>query len=258
MIDLHTLQNHFASGLSSDNDQILAYIKQNKKLSAKEHLTIYQSSIFGALQKTLKDIYAVCHKLVGEDFFIHMINTYIQGHASRSPDIASYGESFSEFIYSYEPARSLPYLAHVAYFEWAWHKAFSGPETKRMDFVKLAACYQRSPEKIIFCLPANSFLLASPYPIHRIWEMNQEDDRGEQTIVLEENTNYYFFIWRKEFEMRADLLSEAEWKMLNFIQARHNIGDIFELVKNTLPGTSFDAILPDMITRGWLVDCEME
>lgn len=254
MLKLQELQQYFVNGLDSNDDTIFNYVDSNSRLNAKEHLDIYQGSIWGALQKVLKDIYPVCHKLVGDDFLVAMSNAYIKQTPSLMPDIGSYGENFSDFIKTFPPAKSLPYLSDVASLEWAWHKAFSGDDFKGIDFEKLAQCYTEVYDKIVFLLPSNSGLLFSIYPVHRIWEVNQDSYTGEQTIKLMDNEKYYYFIWRKGLEMRIDLVDEAEWTMLNLIQARHNLSEIYEAINELVPKVDFATLLPMIFARGWIAE----
>ena len=214
MLPLHELQRQFSECLSANNNVAAAFIKSTQRLTAQEHLTIYRNSVLGALQKVLKEIYPVCHKLVGKDFFIVMINDYIQQTSSISPDIGDYGYSFAEFIEHFAPAKSLPYLADVARLEWAWHKIFSAPESTELDFLQLQECIQTSGDRIVFRLASDSFLLSSSFPIHRIWAVNQDAYSGDQTILLKDNEKFYYFVWRHGLEMHIDELSFIEWQCL--------------------------------------------
>lgn len=258
MLKLQELQQYFVNGLDSNDNTIFNYIDSNLKLNAQEHLAIYQSSIWGALQKALKEIYPVCNKLVGNDFFIGMSNAFIKQASSFMPDIGSYGANFSEFIKTFPPAKSLLYLPDVASLEWAWHKAFSGHDFEGIDFEKFSQCYTQAYNKIIFLLPPNSSLIFSVYPIYRIWEVNQDDFQGEQTIKLKDNEKYYYFIWRKKLEMRIDLIDEAEWTMLNLIHARHNLTEIYMTISELVPKVDFATLLPKVFARGWIAEYELK
>jgi hypothetical protein len=258
MLTLHELQNKFVEGLNAENNSIFSYINSNPKISAIAHLNIYQSSIFGALQKTLNEIFPVCKKLVGNEFFIAMINEYIEKNVSYSPDLANYGSHFSDFISEFKPVKSLPYLPDIARLEWAWHAIYSARQTKKLDMEGLASCYATSGEKIIFHLPPNSFLLSSPYPVHRIWELNQDSCNLNQTIILENNVQYYFLVWRKELEMRIDLLDAIEWQILEYVKAKFNLGELYEKINEMFPKINFETLLPSLFAKGWLTEFEIE
>jgi len=211
----------------------------------KNETIIYLNSIIGSLQKTLKEIYPVCEKLVGEDFFLAMTKNYIAITPSLSPDLADYGESFANFIEYFQPAKSLPYLADVTRLEWAIHRVFGASESGRIELQQLAARFAESGEELLFSLPNNSFLLTSPYPIYTIWQMNQNNSSDLETLYLSDTQQItYLFVWRCDLEIQIDVLDFAEWQMLSLIQSGLTLGEISD--KTTLE------ILPDIIKRGWI------
>ncbi|HEX4044038.1 MAG TPA: DNA-binding domain-containing protein [Gammaproteobacteria bacterium] len=251
MLRLHDLQQLFIDGLIGKNQVIIEHIRADKTLSAAAHLAIYQSSCIGVLQKALTDVYPVCHKLVGADFFIGMITEYIYHHPSYSPNLSEYGEHLADFILTVEPAKSVPYLSDVARLEWAWHQISDADHQYKTDLSKLAEHAVLFKEKLIFSLPEKSTLLTSIYPIHEIWQANQENFDGDQTIVLPNNAQFYYLIWRKELIMRIDLLSLAEWQILSWMQAKHTLGEIYEKLTELLPTIDFERMLPAIVKQGW-------
>lgn len=252
MLPLSELQKKFVAALNQTSTDVLNYIQSGLILSAAAHLAIYQGSIKGSLQKTLKDIYPVCHKLVGEEFFLGMIDKYIADHPSRSANLGEYGEQFATFIMHFAPTNVLPYLADVARLEWAWHYAFTAPDETGMDFQRLQDCYSNTGENIVFCLPKRSFLLKSNYPIQRIWEVNQDDFIGDQTIVLEQEQSHFFLVFRKELTMRIDPLTAIEWQILNWVKSELPLGKLCEKVSIDYPEVSISEILGHFTAQGWL------
>jgi len=251
MLSLRDLQIQFAKALNNQDSQVLSCIHETSRLTPEGHLHIYKSNIFGALQKVLKEIYPVCHKLVGEDFFLYLMNAYIEKNISVSHDLGNYGGIVADFIADFEPAKSLPYLPDVARLEWAWHKQFTARNSPGMDFHKLAECYTDCGEKIIFSLPLDSILLCSSFPIHRIWEVNQVDYKGDQTVILTPNT-YYYLVWRKNLEMRIDILDPLEWQVLQWVNAAQAFGTICERLNENMPDTDIAILMPRLVECGWL------
>lgn len=184
---LFQLQKAFVEALTQTNGFPKQYV-ESKTLVPEKHFNIYHDSILGNFQKTLKLIYPVCCKLVGDEFFIFMINQYIVKTPSTSFDLGNYGQDLSDFIQIFPQAESIPYLSDVAKLEWAWH-----------------------------VIEEFSTLITSPYPLHRIWETNQDDFVGEDEIVLEDNLRYFFLVWQKDSVRKIDLLDEEEF--LNISEA---------------------------------------
>lgn len=252
MLSLYELQKQFADGLNQHNETVLQHINFSQKLSAQKHLAIYQNSMRANLQNALKEIYPVCVKLVGEEFFIAMINQYISQTPSLQPDLGSYGKTLADFIVTFTPAGSVPYLADIARLEWAWHSIFHAADSSKLDFNKLAACSEHEGENIIFTLPSACFLLTSPYPIHQIWQMNQADYPSEEPFILPENQRFFFLVWRDGFDIRMDQPTETEWKILKWIQQNFTLGQICSQLYTDHPQTDITKILPRFAACGWL------
>ncbi len=254
MLPLAELQKIFVHGLNSKSNDILDWIRSSTDLSAQEHFSIYKSSIKGALQNNLKEIYPVCNKLVGDDFFISMINEYIVHTKSYSPNITDYGSDLALFIANLEPAKLLPYLADIARLEWAWHVIFSAAPSKGIDFAKLAKCFVSKSERIIFSLPPASTLIASNYPIHLIWQANQDEEEQDkdQIIHLPANAHFYYLVWRKELVMRIDLLSVAEWQILTWIKDNMTWVEVCRLVSDNSSMINLEEILIKGVSNGWI------
>lgn len=253
MLSLYELQKQFTDNLRNNSSEILNFVLNNSL----QNIEIYQSSTFGALQKVLKEIYPVCLKLVGEEFFIAMIEDFIIANPSLSPDIGEYGKSLPDYIANFEPAEHLPYLADVAKLEWAWHQIYDAADNTLIDFDKLSSCYASEGENIQFTLSHNSTLLFSSFPIHRIWEINQDDYAENETVTLQDNQQFYYFIWRNELEMRIDLLTQAEWQMLSWSQAGYTLGDIAERIETLNYEIDFSEILVKATQCGWFCGFEL-
>ncbi len=227
------------------------YINGTANLPPAEHLKIYRAGILGTLVRALGEIYPVCSRLVGEDFFEAMAGIYVRRVPSRSPDLGEYGADFADFAAGFEPAAELPYLADVARLEWRWHRVFHGPESGKLDLDALAHVPAERQGEIIFHLPGASALLESAYPVHRIWEVNQPDYQGDERVDLDEGVAR-LLIWRDGYAMRIDTLNEGEWRVLEAIQA----GEAFERVCTRLEGLEprpdIAQLLPQLVRRGWI------
>ncbi len=215
-----------------------------KKLTTAEAIAIYRGSIIGKLSRSLRAIYPVCHRLVGEQFFEATAITYIHRFPSQSPDLGDYGEQFPEFLASFEPATSLAYLPDVARLEWHWHRIFNGEDSTPLDLTSLAEIDQDKWGNLVFQLPKASILLESPYPIHRIWQINQPDYEGDDQVSLDEGA-IKIFMWRQGYDMRLDLPTDEEWQLLKAFSS----GQKFERVCEKV---DVSALLTPFVQRGWI------
>ncbi len=229
------------------------YIQASEGFSAAEHLLIYRRAILGTLVRALGAIHPVCQQLVGDEFFDAMSRVYARQTLSESPDLGDYGESFGDFIAVFEPAAELVYLADVARLEWRWHRAFHAPDEATLDIAALASVTEADTGRIAFRLPVSASLLASDYPVQRIWQVNQDDWTGDQAVDLDED-GVRLIVWRHGHEMRIDELDAGAWSLLNAIEMGQTLGEIGD--NEGLE--DLDAILPRCVQNGWIAGFELQ
>ena len=255
MINMHTLQNLFIdavfheSGSTPTSNQINDFISQNKNLSSIKQIEIYRNSIFGGLTAALKEIFPVCCKLVGDDFFDFMATQYIYLNRSISPDLSNYGESLSDFISSFKAADPLPYLSDVARLEWAYHRAFHSADHDGLKISKLNKLTAAQQLDLVFHAPPDSTLISSAYPIHKIWNANQKTDNSNEVITLDDGP-VKLIIWRRNYDMHIEPLHEDEWTLLNEISKNILFDEICENNLHLKMGT----LLQQCIKSGWISD----
>lgn len=249
-MELRRLQQQFYQAIF-EKDKSEEFSQQY--FNSSDGLGVYRNSIFGSLTRSLELIYPVCSRLVGEQFFTATARVYINQYPSVSPDLGEYGHAFSEFLSQFEPAAQLPYLPDLARLEWYWHRVFNGEPTPALDYQGLGKIPQEQWGDIIFELPKNSVLLKSIYPIHRIWQVNQPEYSGDETVHLDEGESY-IFLWRDNYNMRIDLPTVAEWQLLQAFQTQNKLEIICEKLATAEPSIDVASLLPLFVQRGWIVN----
>jgi len=252
--ELRELQRLFYDAIATQNpssiQQLQPQMRSTEHLSFDRGLSAYQGSIVGKLSRALEDIYPVCYRLVGAQFFTAMARQYICRHPSQSPDLGDYGEQLPEFIAAFEPAASLPYLPDVARLEWYWHRIFNSADQPDLDLAALGQVPQDRWPELVLKLPGNSVLMTSPYPVHRIWQVNQTDASTTETVDLNEG-EVNLFLWRDQYETRIDLPNAAEWQLLQAIASDAAFGEICAQLEHN-DEIDVTALLPIWVQRGWI------
>jgi hypothetical protein len=136
---------------------------------------IHRNNVFASLISALRARYPVIERLVGEDFFEAAAGHFIEAHPPRSPVLIDYGDGFSAFLESFEPASALPYLADVARLEWLRHRAYHAADRKALGPPDLAGAQSDRAFALTFEFHPSAALIVSPYPIVSIWETNAHD-----------------------------------------------------------------------------------
>jgi hypothetical protein len=252
LADEVALQNLFYRAVYQKDRHSIAALGQRiiapKDLIPADSIAIYRGSIIGNLSQTLASTYPVCCQLVGEKFFGAMAVQFIDRFPCTSPNLGDYGVEFPRFLASFEPIAHLSYLPDVARLEWHWHKIFSSEDVQPLDLEKLGAVPQQEWENLIFSLAKNAVLLKSVYPIHRIWQVNQPDYQGDQSINLEEG-GIRILLWRQAYEMHMDFPTESEWELLSAFQAKAPFGQICQQLSDTV---DVESLFPLFVQRGWI------
>ena len=97
---------------------------QTRRTPAERGLVVYRNNVYAGLADTLGEAYPAVRRLVGEDFFRALASIYLDRHLPDSASLTLFGARFPDFIETFPPARSVPYLGDVARLERAWLEAF--------------------------------------------------------------------------------------------------------------------------------------
>jgi hypothetical protein len=250
---LPELQRAMGRGLWEPAEQadILAAMHDAARLSPAQQLAVYRSSLTAGMARALADTYPVCQRLVGENFFLALATSFIHTHPSRSPDLNDYGADFANFLRDFEPAKSLPYLPDVARLEWLWQSVFTARNTRPLTLAALARLSEARRERLKLRLLPASGLLASPFPVHRIWAVNQDAYAGDPTVDLAEG-GVRLMVWRTDMSMRMQTLNAAEWALLEAIGAGQTLTAVCRQISEGFPQTELAALLAGAIAPGWM------
>jgi hypothetical protein len=145
---------------------------------------VYRASFQANLCNALRDTYPVVNRLVGENYFDQVAHAYLRAHPSRSGDIHAFGAEFESFLAVQDSAEDFPYLPDVARLEWLAHQAFHAADAESLTIAALAELPFESYGSL--CLLPSVRLMNSEFPVHRIWQVNQESWAGDSVVRLEE------------------------------------------------------------------------
>ncbi len=250
---LPELQRAMSRGLLKQAEQaeILAAVRGAARLSPAQQLALYRSSLTAGMTRALADTYPVCRRLVGENFFLALAASFIDRHASRSPDLNDYGADFADFLHDFEPVKSLPYLPDVARLEWLWQSVFSARNARPLSLAALARISEARRARLVLRLLPASGLLASAFPVDRIWTVNQDGYAGDSTLDLGQG-GVRLIVWRTGLAMRAQPLSAAEWALLTAIDAGQTLTAVCQQISARFPQVELAALLAAAIAQGWV------
>ncbi|MEO7726565.1 MAG: DNA-binding domain-containing protein, partial [Burkholderiales bacterium] len=209
---------------------------------AHHRLAIYRGNVSANAALALAATFPVVSKLVGAEFFDALARAYGGAHPSLSGDLNELGADFAAFVATFQPAQSLPYLADVARMEWRAHQAHYAADHAPLAVDKLPAIDESAYPRLVVTLDAAVSTMASAFPLFRIWEVHQEDYRGEMTVDFD-CARGHIIVYRSHFRAAVASLTQGEAAFLDAIKTGNVLGPALETALTADRGFDFAASL---------------
>lgn len=189
---------------------------------ADKRYNVYRNNVTVSLINALADIFPGVQKITGEQYFRAMAREFVRANPPSSPLLFLYGQDFAEFIASFEPAKTMPYLADMARAERGWLTAYHAADIAPLDAAKLGAVDPTRLAEIVFKLHPATFLLQSAFPVHDIFLMN----RGFKEVApLDMTIGQSLMLTRPQLDIRIVELDPADHAFLSAIQEGQSLGN---------------------------------
>lgn len=170
-------QRRFAAALLDPARPIPPGLVGPDRQPSERRFNVYRNNVVAGLVEALKAAFPAVRRIVGDEFFAAMARIYVALEPPRSPIMLEYGATFPDFVGSFEPANSVPYLPDVARLERAWAEAYHAAEAAPADPARLATIDSRNLPQLVLTLHPSLRVVRSSFPAVRIWQMNI--DAGE-------------------------------------------------------------------------------
>lgn len=223
---LHETQRLFHAALREREHGavVLPLLRQGRGPSPAQRLQIYRNNLFEGLSDALRAVFPVLAQLVGEDFFRPLARRFIVAHPLRAAHLQGFGRELPAFLASLPMAADWRYLADVAALEWAWHEVYHEADGVPLQPEQLARVpAARHLDLQLSLLPA-ARLVASPYPVLRIWQAHQGDVDPAFTLSLADG-GVRLMLLRRALEIEFVTLAEAEHVWLAALVAGRTLAE---------------------------------
>lgn len=174
---------------------------------------IYRSSVLGNYRKTLGAVYPVVERLVGERFFAHAADAFARRTPSCHGDLNRYGEEFADFLAGFPGAQGLAYLPDVARLEWAVDAVFNAADPCPPNLALLTSLAESGEEGVTFLLGDHCRLLRSPWPVDRLWALNQPGVAWDEGFSIDSGP-VALLVRREGYDCAIEPLQESEFALL--------------------------------------------
>ncbi|MCW9035280.1 MAG: DNA-binding domain-containing protein [Rhodospirillales bacterium] len=183
----HETQEQFAAALRNPDHPLPSTIGPE----AEKGFNVYRNNVAVSLSEALGATFPVTQALVGDEFFKGMAQIFTRQFLPKTPVLLDYGEEFPDFVSTFPPAGSLPYLADVARLEWFWNRAYHSADVTPLTIQALADIPEKAIGEVHFKFHPSMYLLDSPWPVASIWhahqgtnDMGNLPEGGEKVLIL--------------------------------------------------------------------------
>lgn len=139
---------------------------------------VYRNNVYTSLSEALKEVYPAVERLLGPVYFRALSQEFIKDTLPRSPVLSRYGAEFPDFISSFPPLKSYPYLGDVARLEWFWLRAYHARDSLPLHPENLQKSAPEDMAKIGFTRHPSATLLCSSFPCYTLFRRNRPTKRG--------------------------------------------------------------------------------
>ena len=248
MPSLLELQRGFAAAMLFERTEALASLVTGAP-DAATSLGVYRNNVLGNYRKALAATYPVVLRLVGTAFFNAAIDACVRARPSASGDLNRYGGELPEFLAAYPPARDLAYLPDVARLEWAVDQANIAADAPAFDLAALRSVPADTLGQLRLVLHPSARLIESPYPILRIWRVNQPDCPGEPPVDLGEGGDA-LLVSRGARGVSVERLAAGEHALLAALAAGATLAEANARAESAEPDFDLAASLRHHVSAG--------
>lgn len=182
MLALREVQAAFRRALLEQDDGAFAALVADGGVAVADRLAVHRNNLRISLTDALRDTFPVVCRLVDERFFAYAAHEFVTAHPPRRACLAEYGEDFAGFLTDFPPCRALTYLPDVARLEWLLNVAAHAADAAPLPPSSLAVVAAADTPRLVFRLAPSLGLLASPWPVDRIWRLNQPGVDSDEVI----------------------------------------------------------------------------
>jgi len=225
MHTLHELQSNFRRFIAGETSPDLLAAIEGGGLDPTSLLSIYRNNTLIVLTETLSTTFPVVRRLVDERFFAYAAHHFIRGgNFPSAPCLVEYGAKFPAFLADFSPAAGIAYLSDVANLEWAINRVVHSATESVLTIDSIAGVIS-DPAKIRMRIELATRYVASVYPIHQIWQANQQV--ADPEVIRLEGNGEHLQIRRTEGLQIRHLLP-ASWTFRAVIAGGGTLGNALE------------------------------
>jgi hypothetical protein len=243
------LQREFAAAVVGGDLAAAAATVVADAPSAEARLRIYRNHFTVTLIDALAATYPVLRRVVGAGFFDAAARRFVRHNPPSGPCLFEYGQAFPDYIASLPAAAPLVYLRDVGRLEWAINVSYHAADVSALAVVEFADLPPTRLLEARLGLHPSCQLLASPYPIDRIWKVNQVCGDDVEAVDLAEG-GVRLLVYRAGEDVGWQKFSPGEFAFLRAIAFGASLGEAAATATEVGNGFDATALVASCLTAG--------
>jgi hypothetical protein len=221
---LRELQRELQHDLFGERSAIAGAIVDAPPLSADARLGIYRNAYRSRLIEALDDTYPVLHKLLGDETFEGLGNSFIAAHPSEHRSIRWYGRELADFLSISAPFDEQPILAEVARFEWTLSEVFDSADATPLARAALMGVEPGAWATLRFQFHPSLRRLALEWNTVAVWKAMSADSNPPAPQRSPQPVEW--LLWRRDLENYFRSIDPAESAALDAALRRQPFEEI--------------------------------
>lgn len=212
---------------------------------------VYRNNVAVARIGAFRDLFPVCRRLVGDEFFDAVVRAHLAERPPTSPIVAEWGSDFPDWLAGHETTRAFEWLADVARLEATWTRAHHAAEARPMALERLGDFAPQALLAARATLHPSLGLVASSQPIGAIWAMHQGEGKPEPVAIVAPET---VLVLRPEAEVLVEVIDPADAAWIAALAAGATLIEATEAALAVDRGFDLGSRLVALVRLGAVVD----
>jgi Putative DNA-binding domain len=233
MQSLRELQLDLQRHLLGQDSTIVDAIIDAPPLPAAARLGIYRNAYQVRLVEALDDTFPVVHKLLGDEMFSRLGESFVARYPSVYRSIRWYGAELAQFLAENAPYEEQPVLSEVALLEWTLAEVFDAADSAVIERSALAALPPDAWGELQFEFHPSVRRLQLLWNAVPVWRAMGRDETPPSPLCAAAPVAWV--LWRKDLQNLFRSIENAEAGALDAALEGCSFGEICEVLREWLP-----------------------
>ena len=248
-MQLAELQRAFLSALWESDTAVPAGLVVAGGISVDDRLDIHRRNIFELLIDVVGAAYPVARSLVGDAAFRLAAERFVHATPPRMPQLSSYGAGFAAHLATIPGFDEMPYVADVARLEWARNEAYFAADLEPVPMGAFQTIPPAAYPDLLLQLHPSAALLASPFPVQRIWAARQRAPSDLPRVDRLPGSSYLLVV-RPRLEVETYELDRGDYHLLGAIGSGSTVAQATDIARLADPAMDLTQALARALIRG--------